>query len=98
MSAEVPASKPARILYRPFGLVAGIGAGALSGLATRQIWKRVSRGGQADPPRPLESEYALREVLAAAAVQGAVFAIVRALVDRGSARAFQRWTGEWPGD
>jgi hypothetical protein len=37
-------------------------------------------------------------VLIAAAIQGAIFAVVKAAIDRGGARAFQRWTGEWPGD
>ena len=40
----------------------------------------------------------MREVLIAAAVQGAIFALVKAVIDRGGARAFERWTGEWPGD
>jgi hypothetical protein len=24
--------------------------------------------------------------------------VVKAAIDRGGARVFQRWTGEWPGD
>ncbi|WP_432476110.1 DUF4235 domain-containing protein [Nocardioides sp. GXQ0305] len=50
-----------------------------------------------DPPKPLESEYRLRKILVAAAIQGAIFTVVRVLINRGSARAFERWTGEWPG-
>jgi Protein of unknown function (DUF4235) len=46
----------------------------------------------------LESEYELRDVVFAAAIQGAIFGVVNAAIDRGSARAFQRWTGEWSGD
>lgn len=97
MTADEPASTSAKILYRPFGLVTSVLAGALSGLLTKAVWRRLSRSEAADPPQALQSEYALREILAAAALQGAVFAVVRALVDRGGARAFQRWTGEWPG-
>ncbi|WP_084479294.1 MULTISPECIES: DUF4235 domain-containing protein [Nesterenkonia] len=37
-------------------------------------------------------------MLLAAAVRGALFACVKALVDRGGARTFQRLTREWPGD
>ena len=37
-------------------------------------------------------------ILVAAMVQGAIFSLVRALIARGGARAFERWTGEWPGD
>ena len=40
----------------------------------------------------------MRDILIAATIQGAIFAAVKAAVDRGGARAFQRWTGEWPGD
>jgi hypothetical protein len=33
-----------------------------------------------------------------AALQGAIYAVVKAAIDRSGARAFERWTGEWPGD
>jgi hypothetical protein len=36
--------------------------------------------------------------LLAATLQGAIAGGVKALIDPGGARAFQRWTGEWPGD
>ena len=64
----------------------------------KQVWKHATPGDQEDAPKALESEYALREVLIAALIQGAIFAVVKALVNRGGARAFERWTGEWPGD
>ncbi len=32
-----------------------------------------------------------------AAVHGIIFSVVKTLIDRGGARAFQRWSGEWPG-
>src|SRR5665647_1722657 len=30
-------------------------------------------------------------------LQGAIYSLVKTLIDRGGARAVQRWTGEWPG-
>jgi len=69
-----------------------------AGQVVKQVWKHATPGEQSDPPRALESEYRMREVLIAAAVQGAIFALVKAIIDRGGARAFERWTGEWPGD
>jgi dihydroxyacetone kinase DhaKLM complex PTS-EIIA-like component DhaM len=45
----------------------------------------------------LESDYALRTILGAALIEGAIFAVVRAATQRGGARAFERATGEWPG-
>ena len=98
MSTETGGSTAAKILYRPFGLVSGVIGGMVAGAVFKQVWKRAARTGTGDAPRALESEYSMREVVLAAAIQGAVFAAVKATVDRGGARVFQRWTGEWPGD
>ena len=98
MPAEQKGSTPAKILYRPVGLVGSIVAGVIAGQVFKQTWKHAAPGDQHDAPKALESEYTLREVLIAAAVQGAIFAVVKAVISRGGARAFQRATGEWPGD
>jgi hypothetical protein len=98
MSQEEPGSKSAKLLYRPVGIVGSIVAGIVAGQVFKQIWKRASPRDSDDSPKALESEYQMREILVAAAVQGAIFAVVKAAVERGGARAFQRWTGEWPGD
>jgi hypothetical protein len=37
-------------------------------------------------------------VLVAAALQGAIFALVRAALDRGLAEAVRKLTGSWPGE
>jgi hypothetical protein len=98
MRTEAPTSKSARILYRPVGITGSIIGGIVAGQVFKQVWKRLSAGPDADAPKALESEYRMREVVLAAAIQGAIFATVKAVIDRGGARAFQRWTGEWPGD
>lgn len=93
----VKASKSAKILYRPFGLVSSMVGGLLAGQLFKQVYKRVSRADHDESPGPLASEYPLKELLVASLIQGAIYAAVKALIDRGGARAFQRWTGEWPG-
>ena len=98
MRTEEQGSKSAKILYRPLGLVSSVLAGLVAGSVFKSVWKHATPGDNADAPRALESEYRLREILVASAVQGAIFATVKALVSRGGARAFQSWTGEWPGD
>jgi Protein of unknown function (DUF4235) len=98
MRSERQGSKSAKILYRPWGMVGSLVGGIVAGQIFQQMWKRLAPGDQEDPPKPLESEYRLRQVLIAALVQGAIFAVVRALINRGGARLFERWTGEWPGD
>lgn len=86
----------ARLIYRPIGLLVSVLGGLLAGALFKQLWKRVS--GKEDPPRAKESEYGWREILPAAALQGALFGLVKAAVDRSGARTFERLTGSWPGD
>ena len=86
----------AKLVYRPFGLLFSVLGAVLAGMLFKQVWKRVS--GKKDAPKAKESEYGWREVLPAAALQGALFGLVKAAVDRSGARAFQRLTGSWPGD
>lgn len=89
-------SKTAKLAYRPVGMASGMIGGLVASAVFKQVWRRAP--GPDEAPNPLESEYTFREILVAAAIQGAIFGVVKAAIDRGSARAFQRWTGEWPGD
>jgi len=94
---ETPASTSAKILYRPFGIASSMIGGLAASAIFKQVYKRVSRAEHDESPGPLASEYPLKELLVASLIQGAIYAAVKALIDRGGARAFQRWTGEWPG-
>ena len=98
MSNHKQSSRSAKILYRPWGLVASLVGGLIAGQIFQQMWKVLDPDSSDDPPTALQSEYRLPKILVAAAIQGAVFSGVRALINRGGARAFERWTGEWPGD
>lgn len=86
----------AKLIYRPLGIMFGVLGGLLGGVIFKQVWKRVSN--EADAPKATESEYGWGEVLPAAALQGAIFALVKASVDRGGALGFRKLTGIWPGD
>jgi len=98
MSSEKRSSKSAKILYRPWGLVASLVGGLIAGQIFEQAWKKVDPASPDDLPTPLQSEFSLKKILVAAVVQGAIFSVVRAVINRGGARVFERWTGEWPGD
>jgi Protein of unknown function (DUF4235) len=96
ITEEEALSKGAKLAYRPVGLMAGLVAGAISGTIFKQIWKLVAK--EDDAPTALQSEYRMREVVLAAAIQGAIFAATKAAVDRAGARGFTRLTGTGPGD
>jgi hypothetical protein len=83
-----------KMAYKPVGLLLGIGAGTLAGMVFKQVWKLAS--GDDDAPDATDEDRGWGEVLAAAALQGAIFAVVRAAVDRGGAVGVRKATGSWP--
>ena len=88
--------KSASLAYRPVGLLASVAAGAVASAIFKQIWRRVA--DEDDAPDALQSEYSLPKILLAAAIEGAIFAAVKALIDRAGARGYEKLTGTWPGN
>lgn len=81
--------KVARIAYKPVGLVFSVLGGLLANLVFGQVWKRVSDAPT--PPNATDTDYTTREVLLAALLQGALFGLVKAAVDRTGMRLVQRF-------
>lgn len=79
------------LLYKPFGLIAGVAGGLVAGWAFKQVW-RLSTGDD-DAPDATDADKGWGEILTAAALQGAIFAIVKAAIDRGAAGGVRRLTG-----
>jgi hypothetical protein len=87
--------KAAKIAYKPVGMAMGAVSGVLAGAMFKQVWKKL--GHEEDAPDATDEYRTWREVLSAAVLQGAIFAGVKAAVDRGGAVAARRVTGTWPG-
>ena len=84
-----------RIVYKPFGIVFGLVGGLVAGALFRRVWGKV-----ADEPRKpgaTDADHGWPEIVAAAALEGAVFGAVKAVVDRADATGFAWVTGVWPG-
>jgi Protein of unknown function (DUF4235) len=84
-----------KLLYKPFGLLVSVLGGILAGALFNRLWRALS--GDAEAPSAKDQDRPWREVITAAAVQGAVFGGVKALIDRAGATGFARLTGVWPG-
>jgi len=84
----------AQLAYKPASLVLGAVASAVSAAAVHQVWKRI--GGTEQPPHAQDPNQDWAEVLLAAAIQGAIFAFVRAAVERAGAASIGRALGDWP--
>lgn len=84
----------AKVLYRPVGLALGAVGGALAGALFQRVWKAL--GHEESAPGATDEERGWGEILTAAALQGAIFAVVKAIVERGGASGVRRVTGTWP--
>jgi hypothetical protein len=82
------------MLYKPFSIAFGVAGGVLAGMIFKQVWKVIA--GEEEAPEATSQDYTWAEVLTAAAIQGAIFAVVKAAVDRGGAAGVRRLTGDWP--
>jgi hypothetical protein len=83
-----------KLLYKPFGIVAGLLAGLLSRRIFDAIWAQID---EEEAPKPTHSDVPMAKIVTAAALQGVVFKTTRAAVDHYGARGFYHLTGTWPG-
>ncbi|MEU2609157.1 DUF4235 domain-containing protein [Streptomyces albus] len=83
-----------KLAYKPVGMLLGAASGMLAGVAFKQIWK--ATGHDEEAPGATDPERGWQEVLLAATLQGALFAVVKAAVDRTGATTVHRLTGTWP--
>ena len=84
-----------KALYLPLSLATSVGGGLLAGALFSQIWKHINDSEQ-PPPDPKDLNRSARASLSAAALQGLVFGLVKAAVDRTGARGYQAVTHESP--
>ena len=84
-----------KLVYKPFGLLMSVVGGLIAGALFKRLWRTTARRDAA--PKATDEDRSWREVVAAAAVQGATFGAVKALVDRAGATGYAQLTGVWPG-
>lgn len=86
----------ARLLYKPFGIVAGLIAGKLATMLFDVLWQKVDRDGEG-APKPTQRDTTTARAVSAAALQAATFAGTKTVVDRAGLRTFEHLTGAWAG-
>ncbi|MEV7405636.1 DUF4235 domain-containing protein [Streptomyces sp. NPDC091267] len=87
--------KASKIAYTPVGLALGAASGWIAGAAFKQAWKIIE--GDGDAPDATDEDRSWQQILIAAAIQGVIFGVVKATVQRSGAVATRRLTGTWPG-
>jgi Protein of unknown function (DUF4235) len=84
-----------KLLYKPFGIIAGLIGSRIAKAIFKALWSRVDQG---EPPKPTTAGASFPKVVGAAALEAATLAGVGAAVDRAGAEAFRYLTGIWPGE
>ncbi|CAL9661093.1 hypothetical protein SUDANB176_07003 [Streptomyces sp. enrichment culture] len=92
--AKKSKKKKLPMAYKPIGFALGWTSGTVAGLAFQKTWKVLRH--EDDAPDALDRDRGWGEILLAAAIQGAIFAVVRSAVDRAGAKVIERSTGTWP--
>jgi len=85
-----------KALYRPIGFVVSVLGGLAAAALFDKVWQRIA--GEETAPEPTQADRSWREIAFAAALQGALTATVRALINRGGLKGFEKATGVWAGD
>jgi hypothetical protein len=84
-----------KLLFIPISITGGLVGGQLAKKLFEQLWGVIDTE---EPPKPTHRQATWPKVLAAAAVEGAVFKATKAAIDHGSRKAFASATGTWPGE
>jgi hypothetical protein len=85
-----------KLPYKLVSLLVSVSGGLLAGAIFNRLWKLAT--GEDDAPKATDADRRWHEILVAAAAQGAVIALVKAVLDRGAAQVIRKLTGTWPGD
>jgi len=84
-----------KVLFTPIGMLAGLLAGFLAQKGFDRIW---SAFDDQEAPEPEDRRVSYPKLAAALALEGAIFRLVKGMVDHGARTGFASLTGSWPGE
>ena len=83
-----------KLMFKALSLIISVLASLLAGVIFRRLWKLAP--GSDDAPEATDERRGWGEILVAAAIQGAIFALIKAVFDRAAAAGVREVTGDWP--
>ncbi len=84
-----------KLIFTPFSIVLGLIAGLVGKKAFEEVWGLID---EEEPPSAEHREIFWPKLVAALVLEGAIFRLVKGLVDHGSRVSFSKLTGSWPGE
>ena len=83
-----------KFLFAPVGIAAGLVAGMAAKKAFEKAWAVID---DEEPPKPDVRGVPTGKLLAALAIEGAIFRVTKGIVDHQARSSFAGATGRWPG-
>lgn len=84
-----------RFLFAPIGILAGLAAGFAAQKGFEKVWAVFD---DQESPEPEDREVSYPKLALALVLEGAIFRLVKGMVDRGARLGFASLTGSWPGE
>ncbi len=84
-----------KIIFTPIGVLAGLAAGFAAQKGFERIWAAID---DEEAPEVEDREVSYPKLAAALILEGAIFRLVKGMVDRGARLGFASMTGRWPGE
>jgi hypothetical protein len=84
-----------KLVFIPFSVGTGLLAGFLGSKLFELLWGLFD---DEEAPEPEHRDVQWGRLALALVIEGAIFRLIRGLVDRGSRKGYERLTGRWPGE
>jgi hypothetical protein len=84
-----------KLAFAPIGILAGLAAGFAAQKGFERLWGLID---EEEAPEVEDREVSYPKLIAALAIEGAIFRLVKGLIDRGARKGFASLTGVWPGE
>jgi hypothetical protein len=84
-----------KFLFAPIGILAGLAAGFAAQKGFEKVWAIFD---DHEAPEPEDREVSYPKFALALILEGAIFRLVKGMVDRGARLGFASLTGSWPGE
>jgi hypothetical protein len=84
-----------KILFAPIGILAGLIAGLVAQKGFERVWAIVD---EEQAPEAEDRHVSYPKLILALLLEGAIFRLVKGMVDRGARTGFASITGRWPGE
>lgn len=84
-----------KFAFVPVSIAGGFLAGFIAKKSFERLWGVID---DQEPPGAEHRDVSYPKLVAALAIEGAIFSLARGFFDHGARRTFARATGRWPGE